>query len=229
MALQQGVGQGRVAQRAAVVAPPVATVAGFGDAFGDGRGGAAFVAHQFEGDAELDQGQAGVGLGAQFVELAQGGQRGLGFPRQHVGAVGKHAEAAVAGVVAVLPDGVFVVDRLGRGQTGNAFLQRAQQEIGGLLLHLDRHREALFAGVEQEVGDVGRQPVFVVGDIAPQAETAVGRLHGTQPGDGLFEHFGALFAGEGLEAEAAGGVFIDEHVGVGGAGGLLGAAVGIDQ
>jgi hypothetical protein len=110
----------------------VAAVAGLGDAFGDGGGGAGVVAHQLEGDAELDQGQAGVGLGAQLIKLAQGGQRGLGFPRQHVGAVGEHAEAAAAGVAAVLPDGVGVVAGLAGGQAGDALLQRAQQEVGGL-------------------------------------------------------------------------------------------------
>jgi hypothetical protein len=104
-----------------------------------------------------------------------------------------------------------------------------RRKLDGALLDFGRHVEALFARVNQEVADVGRQPVLVLGEVSPQAEATVWRLHAGQPGDGLVEHRGALGLGEGLERELPRRRRVDEDVRIGAAGRLLGAAVGVAQ
>ena len=229
MLLQQHVNLRPVAQVGAVVAPPVVVEARLLEAGVDGGLAARFVAHQLEGEAEVHEAEAGVRLFAGFRQRAQRGQRCLALPRQHVGAVGEHTEAAGAGVAPVVPDAVLVVVERAARQAGNALLQPGEQEVDGLLLHFRRHRETLLARVEQEVGDVGREPVLVLVDVAPQAEAAVRRLHAGEPADGLVEHLGALRLRVGLEPELLGRGFVDEDVRVGSAGGLLGAAVGVGE
>ncbi|MNJ50475.1 hypothetical protein D3C77_457470 [compost metagenome] len=61
-----------------------------------------------------------------------------------------------------------------------AFLQIAQQALAGLLQGLGRHGIALLARPQQEVGDIGGQPILFLAIGTPQAETAVVTLHSQQ-------------------------------------------------
>jgi hypothetical protein len=162
-------------------------------------------------------------------QLAQRRQRRPALAREDVGAVGEHRETAGAGITGVVPDRVLVVGDGACRQAGDAFLQALEEEFDGAFLDFGRHVEALFARVNQEVADVGRQPVLVLGEVSPQAEATVWRLHAGQPGDGLVEHFGPLCLGEGFEREFACRRRVDEDVRIGAAGRLLGAAVGVAQ
>ena len=217
MLLQQGVDQRVIAQTAAVIAVPVVAV---GFELMTERGlqqgiGARLIAHQLQGHRQVRQRQAAACLALPFGQRAQAAQRSLLTARQHIAGVGLHGEAHVLAVFAVVH-----VDQL-------AILQVAQQALAGLLQRLVRHAVALLAGTQQEVGDIGRQPVFLVAVTAPQAEAAVVALHAEQALDTQLQLAAPLLIAFALDAQTleAGGIGIQRRIQT--AGGLLQTTVGI--
>ncbi|MCY1530895.1 hypothetical protein D9M68_661020 [compost metagenome] len=173
--LQHGEDQRLIAQRTAVVAQPASIVAAARQAGGQGSVGARLIAHFLQGHGQVHQRQAGLGIVAALIQAAQGAERCLLAARQHVSGIGLHGEAAVLGGVAVVD-----LDQV-------ALLHIAQQPFAGLVQRLGRHAEALLAGAQEEVADIGAQPVFLVAIGAPQGETAVVPLHAEQALDAQFD------------------------------------------
>ncbi len=179
--VEQGQDQRIVAQHAAVIVEPLLVVTLDRQASQQGVVGPWLVAHFLQGHSQVHQRQTRTGVTAPLEQRTQGAQRRLLAARQHITGVGLHGKAGLVGVVAVA-----VLDNA-------ALLQVTQQPLVGLFQGLGRHGKTLLTGAQEEVGDVGTEPVFLVTVGAPQAEAAVVALHAEQAFDAQLNGLAALF------------------------------------
>ena len=101
------------------------------------------VAHQVQGQAQMNQREAGGGRGAQLMEPAQGAERRPGIPGQHIGSIGQDIEAAGSGV-GIRPDPALLWLVGFAGNAADPFLQILQEKIHGLPPHPGRHLKTAF-------------------------------------------------------------------------------------
>ena len=129
------------------------------------------VAHQFKRHPQLHQRQPGSGLSVTFPDFTQRTKRGFLLTSQHQRGIGLHRKFTGLGIIAVA-----------NGHHARV-LQVTQQAAVGVVNRLSRHAVALLACTNQEVSDIGGEPVLLRTVFIPKRETSVITLHLQQTGD----------------------------------------------
>ncbi|MNZ61349.1 hypothetical protein D3C78_794420 [compost metagenome] len=165
---QQGELKGLIAQRRAVIPQVVITALGR-QCPAEGLDGILFIPHGRESQREVQERQTGTSvIGLLLPDKAQGSERRLAHPGQHIGAVGLIGQPAVLGGTApALP--VLAVGKI------------ALQPVQCLTEHGLRHRITCLLAGQQVVGGIGGEPLLLVGATIPEAKAAAWQLQPLQP------------------------------------------------
>ena len=150
-----------------------------------------------------------------------------------MGQLGK-ALVVVAQQFIVAPVVVAVGIRLGGSRHGGELaagrVEALHHPLVDPLGHAFGNVETGVARIHQKAGDIRGEPIFIRTAVAiPEPKASVGTLHARNAANGPFDELGTLRPCMRLQPNGYGRRFVNEDMGVGGAGGLLQAAVGVVQ